>query len=48
MSPLGMKMDDVIGFFANKSAQRSGGIKIESVADGKRPEPHVEFSAIGV
>jgi hypothetical protein len=48
MSPLGMKMDDIIDFFANQSAERGGGEKIESVADGKRPEPHVEFSAIGV
>jgi hypothetical protein len=48
MSPLGRKMDDIIGFSVNQSSKRSGGAKIESVADGKRPEPHVEFSAVGV
>jgi hypothetical protein len=48
MSALGMKVDDIEGLSVNDSPQRRGRGEIEIITNRKRPEPYVEFSAVGV
>jgi hypothetical protein len=48
MSPLGMKMDDIKGLAVNDSPELSGRGQIEIITDRQRPEPYIEFTAVGV